>query len=353
MQLIRFKVVRASRLLMGVVIALIVIVLAVLIVRMTWMTRSTAPTSSQHPDINIVQQQDPNEAVAAFAAASSAQEEEGLFAEPQQEDEHSDESVLGIQIERIPYESSSAVDEAPKPTEAPAIHASVNVPKRVLIYHTHTHEAYEMDEGETYVELERWRTDDQNHSIVRVGRELKQLLEGYGMEVVHDVTDHEPPKLGTAYVRSLETLMGYQDTPFDLYIDLHRDAAADEQAHGKVTLSGAGRPCAQLMMLIGNGDDFNVKPYYTENIGFARQLTLAINQLQPGLCKDVLVKTGRYNQHIGKPAILIEVGNNKNTLSEALNAMPVLAEALRDVIHGEVFLPPTTTPNALPASADG
>ncbi len=341
MQLIRFKVIRASRLLIGMAIALLVIVFAVLILRLVLSDRG-APASIQQGNSSIVRMNEPIEAVAAFAAASSLHE-----------DEHTDESVPMI-IEVIPYDTPSPADEPlfaePKETNAPTAQNAAK--KRVLIYHTHTHEAYEQEPSDPYVALEPWRTADRNHSIVRVGDELAQLLRAEGIEVVHDVTDHEPPKLGTAYVRSLLTLEKYADTPFDCYIDLHRDAHIEGQAQSRVTLSGSGAQSAQLMMLIGNGEGFDVKPYYTENIAFARQITLALNQIQSGLCKDVLVKTGRYNQHIGKRAILVEVGDNKNTLTEALNAMPALSEALCEVLNGQVFLP-KSTPEAVQASSVG
>ena len=41
-----------------------------------------------------------------------------------------------------------------------------------------------------------------------------------------------------------------------------------------------------------------------------------------------MVKDGRYNQHIGIFSILVEVGHNKNTLRQALNSIPPLADAL-------------------------
>ena len=94
---------------------------------------------------------------------------------------------------------------------------------RVLIYHTHTHEAYAQTEDDPYEAIEAWRTEDEKHSVVRVGEALSALLREKGYDVTHDVTDHEQDDLGTAYVRSNETLNVYAE-PFDLYIDLHRDA---------------------------------------------------------------------------------------------------------------------------------
>ena len=201
---------------------------------------------------------------------------------------------------------------------------------RVLIYHTHTHEAYAQTPDDPYVETEAWRTEDQAHSVVRVGAELASLLEARGFEVVHDVTDHEYPRLSTAYARSLDTLMGYADQSFDLRVDLHRDAWDSSMA---ACADIGGRRVAQLMLLVGNGGNYEEKPDYEANLAFAARLTGRLNALAEGICRPVLVKNGRYNQHAGTPSALIEVGHNLNTLEEALAAMPYLAEALDDLLR--------------------
>ena len=46
------------------------------------------------------------------------------------------------------------------------------------------------------------------------------------------------------------------------------------------------------------------------------------------------MKDGRYNQHIGVYAVLIEFSHNKNTLREALNTAPVVARAIRETFDG-------------------
>ena len=204
--------------------------------------------------------------------------------------------------------------------------------KRILIYHTHTHEAYQMASDGEYEALEMWRTDDNEHNIVRVGDELAALLEDAGFEVTHDVTDHELNDLSTAYVRSLETLMTYEDTEYDLYIDLHRDAYVEGTP---LTCSYSGKDAANLMVLIGSGENFEEKPYFDENYELACELTDEINAICPGLCRNVMVKTGRYNQHIAPNSLLIEVGSNMNTLSQALAAMPALADAISEVLDEE------------------
>ena len=55
-------------------------------------------------------------------------------------------------------------------------------------------------------------------------------------------------------------------------------------------LRADGVDYAKLMMLVGRGDNFQVKPYYEENYAFARALTDELNARIPGICRDVLVK---------------------------------------------------------------
>lgn len=274
--MIRFKVVRASRLLLWAAIAILAAVILYILVRYSLSAEPQAQMSSA----SLVE----NEAETMMVFASSA------ASEP-------------IEVEVV------------KPN-----------PRSVLIYHTHTHEAYEQVKDDPYEALEAWRTADADHSVLRVGEELARCLRELGFEVVHDQTDHENDALSTAYTRSLETLEGY-GRRFDLYIDLHRDA----YSRGMRTrwTDADGTPMAQPMLLIGNGNGFDEKPYYDENLAFARVLTDLINRDHPGLCKDVLVKDGRYNQHIGIFAVLIEFGHNKNTLREALNTAPVVARAIK------------------------
>ena len=64
-------------------------------------------------------------------------------------------------------------------------------------------------------------------NIVTVGERLAELLrDRYGISVIHDTTDHEPPKLSTAYSRSVETMEKYKEEypSITIFIDVHRDA---------------------------------------------------------------------------------------------------------------------------------
>ena len=293
--MIRFKVIRASRLLLAAAIVVLAAVLAFVGTRL-YAREKAAPKGAS---ASLVQAgEDENEAKTALVFASS-------------------DSAAGLPLD--PVDGGIEIEVMSDPTAAP------EAVRRVLIYHTHTHEAYEQVSDDPYEALEAWRTSDADHSVVRVGEELAECLRRYGFEVTHDTTDHEGAQLSTAYTRSLKTLEGYTE-PFDLYIDLHRDAYVEGEA---VSVTGkSGDALAPLMMLIGNGNGFDVKPYYAQNLAFARALEARVNAIEPGLCKPVMVKDGPYNQHIGIFSILVEVGHNKNTLRQALNSIPPLADAL-------------------------
>lgn len=212
---------------------------------------------------------------------------------------------------------------------------------KILIYHTHTYEAYEQDPNDQYVEASaQWRTKDESHSIVGVGNKLARELTAMGYEVVHDKTEFEPPKLGTSYIRSLEMLDGRvaNGEEYAMIIDLHRDAW-DQVQQRQMTATVDGEEAARLMMLIGTGEGstgagFSIKPNWKENYKLADALTRQLNGEYPGLAREVMVKTGRYNQHISDHSVLIEVGNNRNTLKEALAAMGPLARAIDQALGG-------------------
>ncbi len=200
----------------------------------------------------------------------------------------------------------------------------------ILIYHTHTTEAYTQTETETYRESSKWRTNDASSNMIAVGEALKEILETqYGFRVIHDTTDHEPPKLATAYDRSLITMERYhKEYPsIVLFIDLHRDAYDTTNAPCDY-LTVDGVETARLMLVVGRGEKYEEKPYFDSNIRFAERITEHLNSIAPKLARPIREKKGRYNQHVAPNCILVEVGHNANTLSQAKAAMPYLAESI-------------------------
>ena len=204
-------------------------------------------------------------------------------------------------------------------------------PKRVLIYHTHTYEAYEQVDDDKYQLTEKWRTKDESHNVVAVGAALAACLRASGVEVVHDRTAFEPPNLDDAYSRSLSMLEQRQRNGenYDLYIDLHRDALAANAAISK-TVNIGGVDVARFMVLVGQGTTggYSELPDWEANLIVANKITDCLNQQQQNLARNVKIKSGRFNQHISNSCVLIECGMNTNTLEEVLAGIPYLSEAI-------------------------
>lgn len=207
---------------------------------------------------------------------------------------------------------------------------------RVLIYHTHTWEAYEMTDSAQYIPTEKWRTKDERHNMVRIGEALAQELMQRGFFVVHDKTAFEPPNLSASYTRSLAMLRQRLDAgeQYDYILDVHRDAYSGLY-NGSNTVNHHGVQTAYVMLLVGKGTGatgagFDERPDWPQNLELASRITESLQQIAPGIARDVKIKTGRFNQHVSPGALLIEVGNNMNTLDEALAACHVIAQALED-----------------------
>lgn len=203
--------------------------------------------------------------------------------------------------------------------------------RHILIYHTHTWEAYEQVASAPYQETEKWRTKDNSANVVAVGAALANALRALGCTVVHDTTAFEPPNLDDAYQRSLAMLENRlaAGEQYDLYLDIHRDAISSKSTI-KRTVNIGGEDVARFMVLIGKGtgSGFDVKPDWEANYAIATDITNSLNDQCASLARDVNVKTGRYNQHIAPRCVLLECGHNENTLEQVLAGIPYLAEAL-------------------------
>lgn len=206
---------------------------------------------------------------------------------------------------------------------------------RVLIYHTHTWEAYKQVDDARYQETEKWRTSDNGANVVAVGAALAASLRALGCSVVHDSTAFEPPNLDTAYQRSLEMLeqRTADGETYDLYIDVHRDAISSQSTIRR-TVNIGGIDVARFMVLVGKGtgSGFDEKPDWEANYAIAEIITESLNGQCENLARDIKVKTGRFNQHIAPQCVLIECGNNENTLQEVLAGVPYLAQAVVDAL---------------------
>ncbi len=225
---------------------------------------------------------------------------------------------------------SYAVDKAALLTRPSALTAKADGP-RVLIVHTHTSEAYTPEPGWEYESSDPLRTGDAEHSVVRLGTRVAELLNAHGIETLHDTALNDYPSYNGAYERMRQTIEGYlaQYPSIEMVLDLHRDAANDPAGMPVAfTAEVDGARCAQLMLVVGSDEGGLTHPDWKENLANALKLQALLNRIAPGLCRDIDLRTERFNQHETPGSLLVEFGCTGNTLAEALRSADYLAQAL-------------------------
>ena len=120
-----------------------------------------------------------------------------------------------------------------------------------------------------------------------------------------------------------------QNKDTDVVIDLHRDAIGDDSYAPKVKIGD--EYAAQIMFVIGTNGGGLYHPNWQNNLRFAIKVQEIANEMYPGLFKPMIVRNSRYNQHLGKAAVIIEVGSTGNTLEQSLTSMKYLAKVMNEI----------------------
>ena len=205
----------------------------------------------------------------------------------------------------------------------------------VLIVHTHTCEAYTPSEGWEYEPTEFMRTLDAGRSVVRVGDAAAEVLAAAGIRVIHDTSLNDYPSYEGSYERMRRTIERYlaQDPSIRFVLDLHRDAAVDERGFPvALRAEQGGTSCAQVMFVVGTDEGGLPHPDWRENLSLAVKLQALLNRTAPGLCRDIDLRSERFNQHETPGSLLCEIGSTGNTLPEAIASAQLLAGALAELI---------------------
>ena len=202
---------------------------------------------------------------------------------------------------------------------------------QILIIHTHGTEAYLPAAGEEYTPSDPYRTTDPERSIIRVGDALCSALEEYGLRVLHDRTLYDYPSYAGSYERAAASIEAYlaEYPDIALVLDVHRDAIGDESTVYKTCAAGSGM--AQVMLVCGT-DEYLEHPLWRENLKLALAMQAAAMSANGALMRPIHLAPERYNQQYTTGSLIIEVGTNGNTLSEALAAAELFGRAAGEML---------------------
>lgn len=192
----------------------------------------------------------------------------------------------------------------------------------VIIYHTHATESYQPVSEGNFHSLKEYGT------VREVGDVLTQELEKKGIQVVHDETIHDSPSYNQSYTRSLETVKNLI-AKYDgkkIVVDLHRDAAGYTGNVAK-TVSVNKENIAKYNLVVGLGN-----PNVEKLENFANKINKKAEEMYPGFGGRIIEKKYKFNQYVSDNHILLEVGNNENTIDQSKLTGKYFADVLAEVI---------------------
>lgn len=208
----------------------------------------------------------------------------------------------------------------------------------ILLYSTHTTESYILPDGADWYYLDDdFRSLDPDESVVSVAEEAAKVIEAGGFGVIHDKTVHDSPAYSGSYSRSMQTIQkNLEEYPtIRITIDVHRDAFGESGAtRYKPVAEVDGQQAAQIMILTGcDLSEDPVFPDWQDNLHLALRLQQAGETLFPGLYRPLYFCRRNYNMHATHGSLLVEVGTDVNTLSEAQYSGRLLGETILRVLE--------------------
>lgn len=203
---------------------------------------------------------------------------------------------------------------------------------QILIYHTHG--------SETYRGSKKGKKSD---TVIGVGDVLVKNLRKKNIAVIHDRNIYDvkngKEERSKAYNYAANAIEDHlkKYPSIKVVIDLHRDGVSEQT---KLVTTQKGRRMAQIMFFNGmsrtasNGDiKYLRNPNKQMNLAFSLQLQAQAAKKYQGFTRKIYMKGYRYNLHYRGRSLLVEVGAQNNTLSQAKASMSLLAELLSDVLY--------------------
>ncbi len=244
------------------------------------------------------------------------------------------DTVAGISIKNAT--ASKNPDFSQLLEEGPELYVKDKSEPLVLIFHTHTTESYLLSDNGVFYEDFETRSFDEKKNMVRVGDEICSVLEENGIGCIHDKTIYDESYDG-AYSRSRVTVEKIlkENPTIQIVLDVHRDAIYySDTSHCKPTAEINGRKAAQIMIITGAEEGYIKNfPNWEDNLRFALCFQKTAEDSFPGLMKPLYFCQRKYNMDVSKCSLLLEIGTDANTLSEAIYTGNLTGQVLVKIIN--------------------
>ena len=230
----------------------------------------------------------------------------------------------GLELDFESILKDSLTFDVKKNTESP----------QVLIYHTHTSEAYMDEDVDYFYESFYSRTQNSDFNVVGVGEAIAETLNKKGIKTLHDKTVHDSTYDGS-YDRSVQTVFSDMEEYKDIKVvlDIHRDAIGTDERKIKPVFEYNGKKGAQIMIMAGCDTDGERNfENWQNNLSFALKIQNTAEKLYPGMTRPINFGYFAYNEYVCDGSLLIEVGTEANSIEEAEYTGELLADVLYEVL---------------------
>ncbi len=208
----------------------------------------------------------------------------------------------------------------------------------VLVIHTHATECYSRESSTYFEEGSKTRTVNEEVNMVAVGKVFSDTLEENGIPTLHCTVQHDAESYSDSYSLAAASIREYiKKYPSIKYVfDLHRDAIVYESgAKARPVSTVDNKEAAQIMFVSGTdagGADF---PHWQKNLSFTLKLCEKLIEQYPTLVRTTALRGASYNQQYTEGSVLVEIGSDGNTLSQAKYSAELLANTVAKLIKGK------------------
>ena len=200
----------------------------------------------------------------------------------------------------------------------------------VLIVHTHTSEAY-ADSPDA-------RSTQNHENVVRIGEIIKETLEKEGIKVIHDTTQNDSPSYNGSYSKALGVIKRNiaENENIQVVLDIHRDYTARNTNGAEIQLKPvsevSGKATSQVMLVVGTDNSGLTHPDWQHNLAFAVKINEELDAISEKIARPINIRKERFNQHLTKGSLIVEVGSASNALAESENAAVYIGKAISSVL---------------------
>ena len=200
----------------------------------------------------------------------------------------------------------------------------------VLIVHTHTSEAY-ADSPDA-------RSTDNSENVVKIGEIIKERLELNGINVIHDTTQNDYPAYNGSYSKALGVISRNiaENNNIQVVLDIHRDYTARTENGVETQLKPVanviGEDVSQVMLVVGTDHSGLQHPNFRHNLAFAVKINEELDKISESIARPINIRKERFNQHLTKGSLIVEVGSASNTLAESERVAVHIGDAVANVL---------------------